>query len=98
MGGTVGLAGALSTVPTRAPSRAQPGQRSALVPTLACRYCHRIPGRASLPRAYTPPSPVIRGSLFTRFYLDDGIRESEAYRSLDDAAVAKAATEPFPTR
>jgi len=36
---------------------------------------------------------VIRGSLFTRFYLDDGIRETDAYRSLDDAAVSQAGTE-----
>ena len=34
---------------------------------------------------------MIRGSLFTRFYLDDGIRETEAYRALDGAAVAEAA-------
>ena len=36
---------------------------------------------------------MIRGSLFTRFYLDDGIRETDAYRSLDDAAVSQAGTE-----
>ena len=34
---------------------------------------------------------MIRGSLFTRFYLDDGIRETEAYRALDGAAVAEIA-------
>ena len=28
---------------------------------------------------------MIRGNLFTRFYLDDGIRETEAYRALDPA-------------
>ena len=30
---------------------------------------------------------MIRGSLFTRFYLDDGVRETEAYRALDPARV-----------
>ncbi|HJS86217.1 MAG TPA: hypothetical protein VJ779_12230, partial [Acetobacteraceae bacterium] len=31
---------------------------------------------------------MIRGSLFTRFFLEDGIRETQAYRALDPAFMA----------
>lgn len=33
---------------------------------------------------------MIRGSLFTRFYLEDGIRDAEAYRALDGAQLAES--------
>jgi hypothetical protein len=37
---------------------------------------------------------VIRGSLFTRYYLEDGIRGAEAYRALDDAQLDQATRGP----
>ena len=36
---------------------------------------------------------MLRGQLFTKFYLEDGIRETEEYRALPDADVAAFAAE-----
>jgi hypothetical protein len=36
---------------------------------------------------------MIRGGLFTRYFLEDGIRETEAYRALDPASVEAAASQ-----